>query len=120
MGIYLNTFRELVGITTLLVYAGFFIEKGNYHLGSYTNFILSIIALVGTVFSHLFFTERCARKQLIIISTLIFVVSNIMIMIGMITNNTSLTFAFMIVFIMAFGFTYSIVSSIYPAEILKN
>lgn len=43
-----------------------------------------------------------------------------MIMIGMITNNTSLTFAFMIVFIMAFGFTYSIVSSIYPAEILKN
>ena len=33
MGIYLNIFREFVGVTTILIYSGYFIGQGNFKLG---------------------------------------------------------------------------------------
>lgn len=104
----------------MIVYAGLIIGENDYNLGSYTNFILSIIGFVATVFSHIFLAERCSRKLLMLISTVVFSVCNFMIMTGILTGVTYLTFAFMILFLLVFGVTYSIVSSVYPAEILRN
>lgn len=55
-----------------------------------------------------------------LLSTLVFALCNFMIMIGMVARKPGLTFAFLVLFILVFGITYSIVSSIYPAEILRN
>jgi MFS family permease len=96
------------------------IGENDYNLGSYTNFILSIIGFVATVFSHIFLADRFNRKLLMLISTVVFSICNFMIMTGILTGITYLTFAFMIIFIFVFGVTYSIVSSIYPAEILRS
>lgn len=114
MGIYLNIFRQFVGINTVIVYSGLIVGQDNYNLGSYTNFILTIIGFAATVLSHIFLAERCGRKMLMLISTVVFSLCNFLMMVGILTGVTYLTFAFMIVFILAFGTTYSIVSSIYP------
>ena len=115
MGIYLNIFREFVGINTILIYSGYFIGKNNFKLGEYTNLILSLVAFVATVLSHIFFAERCGRKMLMLVSTIIFSICNFVIMAGMITRQPTLTFVFIMLFVLVFGITYSIVSSIYPA-----
>ena len=75
---------------------------------------------MATVLSHVFLAERCGRKALMFLSTVIFAICNLVIMAGMLTRKPTLMFVFIILFVLVFGITYSIVSSIYPAEILKN
>lgn len=119
MGIFLNIFREFVGTNTVVIYSGLIIGQTNFSLGSYTNFILSVIAFAGTVVSHLFIAERVTRRFLMLLASSSFTVCNFLMMAGMITSTTALTFTFMVIFVIIFGLTFAVISSIYPAEILK-
>ena len=115
MGLFLNLFREFTGINSILVYAGLVIGPINDTLGPYANFALTLIAFMATVASHLFVVDRFGRRNIMIISAVVFFVCNIVIMTGMLVSSSTMVFVGMMIEILFFGLTYSTVSSIYPA-----
>ena len=55
-----------------------------------------------------------------VLSTLVYLLVNVIVIVGMIVGNSDVIFVPMTVAMIFYGLTYSTVSSIYPAEITKR
>ena len=91
------------------------VGQSNQALGVYTGFALTIIAFFGTIASHFFITVHLGRRTVMVASAIIFFISNIFIMVGLLTSINAMVFAAMAVAIFFFGLTYATTSSIYPS-----
>ena len=119
MGLFLNIYRQFIGITTILIYAGFYLQKQESDIAPYANFTLTLIAFIATIASH-FLIDRCPRRITMIVASVVYLGTNVVVMVGMLISQAVVVFVPMLVAILFYGGTYSTVSSIYPAQILKR
>jgi hypothetical protein len=83
--------------------------------GKYTNFFVNGIELICTLIATFYLAGRMGRRFLLLYSSIVIGISNYMIVVGLIINNTIFTVVWMIIFMGTFGIAYSIVSWAYPA-----
>jgi len=120
MGVHLNIFRELLGLNTLVSYAGLIIAISHAVIAPYTNFLISGIVVVSTIMATLFVADRVGRKCLLILSSVLFTICNFMIALGLLINLPYFTLGWMIILMGTYGIAYSPVSWTYPAEIVPS
>lgn len=115
MGVHLNIFRQLLSLNTLVSYAGIIVGRSNPTIGPYTNFVMNGIELITTIMATVWVGNKFGRRCLLIYSAVLFTVSNFLIAIGLIINETYMTIVFMVILMGTFGIAYSVVSWAYPA-----
>lgn len=87
-------------------------------ISPYANFIISSTVVVGSVLSSLLIADRIGRKSLLIWSSVLFTICNLMIALGQLIDLAYFSFGWMIIFAGTYGLLYSPVCWTYPAEIL--
>jgi MFS family permease len=119
MGVHLNIYRHMQGMSTLVIYAGLILSQENTTIAPYTNFYLNVIYFFMTLIAVFLTLRLFGRRFLLIYSSFAFTVCNIMIMVGMLTDIAVLTLVWIVLLMATYGIAYSVISETYPAEILR-
>jgi MFS family permease len=114
MGVHLNIFRELLGLNTIVCYAGLVIAISPAVIAPYTNFMLSAIVVICSVIATFSVAKHFGRKCMLIFSSSLFTLCNLMIALGMLISLPYFTLGWMIVLMAVYGLVYSPVSWTYP------
>ena len=104
---------------TILIYSGFYLQNLDSPDAPFADFALALLAFVGSLGSY-FLVKMLPRRTTIVISSVVYLVTNAVIVVGMLISEPVVIYAPMLVASILYGVTYSTVSSIYPAEITKR
>lgn len=117
MAIYLNIYRQFLGVNTLVAFAGQFVPSTS-HISPYVDLILNSVQAVFTIVSTFWLGNMFGRRPLYLVSGVQLAICNILIMLGFLIKVPILAYVFMILYMALFGLFYAPVSWSYPAEII--
>lgn len=118
MSIHLNIYRQMIGVNTIVAFAGQMISAIDPNIGIYINTIINSIQLVATAISTFWLGNKFGRRPLYLSSGIIFALSSFLVTIGYLVKVNALIVIFMVVYMIFFGLLFAPVSWSYPSEIV--
>ena len=115
MAIHLNMYRQLIGVNTIVAFAGTMIGTMDPVMGPYVNLILNAIQLAATVISTFWLGTLFGRRPLYLVSGLLIAGCNFGVFAGFLANVEIVIVVFFILYMVFFGLVFAPVSWSYPS-----
>lgn len=118
MSVHLNIYRQMMGVNTIVAFAGQMVGSVDPKIGPYVNLMLNGIQSIFTAISTFWLGVKFGRRPLYLSSGVICAISCYMIAVGYLINIEAIILAFMLLYMIIFGLLFAPVSWSYPTEII--